>query len=652
MAMKTELGPGARLGRYTIEGVLGRGALTVVYSARDEQLGRRVALKVLAPPVDERDRFRERFIRESRLAASIDHPHVIPVYEAGEGEEGELFIAMRLVDGTDLRALLARAGVLEAGHALAIVGQAASALDAAHARGLLHRDVKPGNILITADDGEEHVYLSDFGIAVPGEEWVGAASFQGTAEYAAPEQIEGQAEARSDVYGLACVLYECLTGRPPFPRKRLLSTLWSQLNDEAPPASLVNAELPVEIDDVLASALSKEPADRPATCTALVAEARAALGVDERPSRRLWLALGAVGVAVVAAVALAVGLTAGGKSAPSGPLISTFAGTGESGATGDGGPARDAELNHPTNIAVDGNGNVYVADDETRSVRRISPEGRIAKIAGPGLVGKVRFAGVGAPDYPGTLSLTVASGGGLYMADAGSPAVYEIGESGELRRVAGTGHEGFLHPGPTTPGPDLCLQARNPAFDPQGRMYLTCPSANRIVRVEGDGSETVVAGTGDPGFSGDGGPATKAELQVPIDIAFDRAGNLYIADLVNNRVRKVGLDGIITTIAGTGEAGLSGDGWPAASVALGTPTAVATDTAGNVYVIDGATHRVRRIDQAGRIWTVAGNGTAEYSGDGGSPTAAGLDPWDIAVGPDGRVYIAESSNNRIRLVTP
>jgi DNA-binding beta-propeller fold protein YncE len=153
------------------------------------------------------------------------------------------------------------------------------------------------------------------------------------------------------------------------------------------------------------------------------------------------------------------------------------------------------------------------------------------------------------------------------------------------------------------------------------------------------------------GFSGDGGPATKAELQVPIDIAFDRAGNLYIADLVNNRVRKVGLDGIITTIAGTGEAGLSGDGWPAASVALGTPTAVATDTAGNVYVIDGATHRVRRIDQAGRIWTVAGNGTAEYSGDGGSPTAAGLDPWDIAVGPDGRVYIAESSNNRIRLVT-
>jgi DNA-binding beta-propeller fold protein YncE len=172
------------------------------------------------------------------------------------------------------------------------------------------------------------------------------------------------------------------------------------------------------------------------------------------------------------------------------------------------------------------------------------------------------------------------------------------------------------------------------------------------VRVERDGSLTVVAGNGDAGFSGDGGPATKAELQVPIDIAFDRSGNLYIADLVNNRVRKVDTHGIITTLAGTGEAGLSGDGWQAASVDVATPTAVTTDSAGNVYVIDGGTHRVRRIDREGRIWTVAGSGTPGSSGDGGSPTAARLDPWDVAVGPDGRIYIAESSSNRIRVVTP
>jgi glucose/arabinose dehydrogenase len=193
---------------------------------------------------------------------------------------------------------------------------------------------------------------------------------------------------------------------------------------------------------------------------------------------------------------------------------------------------------------------------------------------------------------------------------------------------------------------------RSPAYDPEARLYLACPTANRIVRVEDDGSLTVVAGNGEPGFAGDGGPAPKAELDRPVDMAFDRAGNLYIADLLNNRVRKVDTRGVITTLAGTGGMSLSGDGWLASSVDLGTPTAVTADPAGNVYVVEGATHRVRRIDRQGRIWTAAGNGTTGYSGDGGPPAAARLDPWDVAVGPDGSLYIAESSNNRIRRVTP
>ena len=648
MATKTQLGPGARLGRYTIERVLGRGELTVVYAARDEQLGRRVALKVLTPPPDERDRFRARFMRESRLAASIDHPHVIPVYEASEGEDGELFIAMRLVEGTDLRALLADAQVLEPERALAIVAQVASALDAAHGRGLLHRDVKPGNILIAADEGEEHVYLSDFGIAVPGEEWDVAASFQGTAEYAAPEQIEGQAEARSDVYGLACVFYECLTGRPPFPRTRLLSTLWSQLNDAAPPASLVNEELPVEIDGILAAALSKDPAGRPATCGALVASARAVLGVRERRPWRVWAALAAAGLAMLVALAVFLGHR-GGQGAPTGPIISAFAGTGEPGPAGDGGPARTAELDHPTSIAVDGNGNVYVADEETGSVRRISTDGRITRLANLREQGGI---GLPAPDFPGAFSLAAAPGGGLYVADAISPGLVAVDVNGDVRRVAGTGEGGILRPSPTTPGPDLCMQARGPAVGPDGHIYLACPTANRVVRVENDGSLTVVAGTGNAGFSGNGGPATKATLDRPVDLAFDRAGNLYIADLLNNRVRKVDTHGTITTLAGAGGMSLSGDGWPAVSVDVGTPIAVTTDSRGSVFVVEQATHRVRRIDAEGRIWTVAGNGTAGSSGDGGPPGAARLDPWDIAVGPDGRVYVAESSSNRIRVITP
>src|SRR5918996_3122859 len=198
METSTRIASGRRVGDYVIERTLGRGGMSVVYAAEDCRLGRRVALKLLSPELSGRKDFRARFLRESRLAASIDHPNVIPIYEAGEAEDGVLFIAMRLVDGTDLRRLLARDGPLEPAHALAIVGQAASALDAAHARGLLHRDVKPGNILLARDEsGNDHVYLSDFGLAVPGGGSLVEGSFHGTAEYVAPEQIEGRPEPRS-----------------------------------------------------------------------------------------------------------------------------------------------------------------------------------------------------------------------------------------------------------------------------------------------------------------------------------------------------------------------------------------------------------------------------------------------------------------------
>ena len=228
---------GTRLARYTTESIIGRGGMSVVYAAYDRQLGRPVALKVMAPPAGhEGDRFRKRFLRESRLAASIDHPNVIPIYDAGEADE-RLYIAMRLVQGIDLRLLLRREGPLDFARAFAIVGQVADALDAAHGRGLLHRDVKPGNILLAPDHGAtDHVYLSDFGLAVPGggEGALEGGGFQGTPEYVAPEQIEGRPEPRSDVYALACVLFECLAGEPPFGRGRLFETLWCHLNEEPP----------------------------------------------------------------------------------------------------------------------------------------------------------------------------------------------------------------------------------------------------------------------------------------------------------------------------------------------------------------------------------------------------------------------------------
>ena len=215
--------PDIRIAGYRIEARLGRGGMGEVYRAVQLSLDRRVALKVLPPKLAADDVFRRRFLRESRIAASIDHPSIIPIYETGE-DGGLLYIAMRYVDGMDLSTLLRREGRLVPARAVAIMAQVASALDAAHARGLVHRDVKPGNILLAPpvfDGDAEHVYLVDFGLARSDSDdrsLGGAGSFLGTPRYAAPEQAAGRpVDGRTDGYALGCVLYECLTGQPPFP---------------------------------------------------------------------------------------------------------------------------------------------------------------------------------------------------------------------------------------------------------------------------------------------------------------------------------------------------------------------------------------------------------------------------------------------------
>ena len=215
--MSTETRVGSELAGYRLETLVGRGGMGVVYRAYDLALERPVALKILAPELAEDERFRERFLRESRLAASIDHPNIVPVYDAGE-VAGELYIAMRYVDGAELKQLLAE-GPLPKEQAVAIAGQIAAALDAAHARGLVHRDVKPSNVLVTADG---HVYLADFGLTRRLSDQAGgfeAGLSLGTPAYVAPEQIEGkEVDGRADQYSLACLLHECLTGVPPFAR--------------------------------------------------------------------------------------------------------------------------------------------------------------------------------------------------------------------------------------------------------------------------------------------------------------------------------------------------------------------------------------------------------------------------------------------------
>ncbi|WP_433216156.1 protein kinase domain-containing protein [Microtetraspora malaysiensis] len=268
---------GRALGDYTIEAVVGRGGMATVYRARDRRLGRAVALKILAPQLTHDHRFRERFVRESRMVASIDHPNIIPIYEAGERDE-LLFIAMRYVEGSDLRRLLLSAGPLPVARAYRLFAQIASALDAAHADGLVHRDVKPANILVA--DGD-HVYLTDFGLTKSSSAEAGLTShghFMGTPRYVAPEQIRGlPVDGRSDLYAFACVAYEALTGLPPFQRDSELALLYAHVSHEPPPVTPYRPDLPHAVNHVMARALAKSPDERYPTCQAFVAALRDAI---------------------------------------------------------------------------------------------------------------------------------------------------------------------------------------------------------------------------------------------------------------------------------------------------------------------------------------------------------------------------------------
>src|SRR5258705_3923173 len=268
---------------YGIVEPLGRGGMSVVYRAERVRLGRAAALKLLAAPLGNADHH-ERFLRESKLAASLDHPSIVPIYDAGE-EDGLLYIAMAYVEGSDLKTLLVREGKLPLRRTLRILGQIASALDAAHARGLVHRDVKPANILVGPDD---RAYLSDFGVVkeLTATGTTRTGSFIGTIEYCAPDQIEGKdVDARADVYALACVLYECVVGTPPFHRSSDVAVLYAHLHAPPPKLSKAAPDLPAALEPVLAKALSKSPLDRYATCGEFIAVARAAPVPEPRVSR-------------------------------------------------------------------------------------------------------------------------------------------------------------------------------------------------------------------------------------------------------------------------------------------------------------------------------------------------------------------------------
>ena len=370
---------GVEIGSYRVEELIGRGGMGEVYRAHDARLDRNVALKILAPRYADDDGFRERLLRESRLAASLDHPNVVPVYDAGEADAG-LYLAMRYVEGADLRAVLRREGPLAPARALAIVAQVANALDAAHATGLVHRDVKPSNVLI---DERRHCYLADFGLSQTASDRGQATdgSLLGTLDYVAPEQIRGdEIDGRADVYALGCVLFECLTGESPFRRSSEVATLYAHLEEDPPPASARHSALPAAIDAVFARALAKEPDERHSSCAALVADASAALGLDVVRPRRLRLAVAATAAALLVAAAALAAILLTREATPGQPGGSLIRIDPKSGDTS----ARYRVSPHPGAITT-GAGRVWLGDYRDGALWTLEPRtGELRRIASVG----------------------------------------------------------------------------------------------------------------------------------------------------------------------------------------------------------------------------------------------------------------------------
>jgi sugar lactone lactonase YvrE len=331
--------------------------------------------------------------------------------------------------------------------------------------------------------------------------------------------------------------------------------------------------------------------------------------------------------------------------------ITTVAGTGERGYDGDDKPATSARLNRPPGVAVDASGNLYIADYFNNRIRRVDTTGQITTVAGTG------EAGYDGDDKPATsaqlngpFGVAVDGSGTLYIADYVNSRIRRVDASGRITTVAGTGESGY----DGDDKPATSAQLANPngvAVDGSGTLYIADTYNNRIRRVDASGRITTVAGTVVGGYDGDDKPATSARLNTPSGVAVDAAGNLFIADSYNNRIRRVDASGQITTVAGTVVGGYDGDDKPATSARLNTPSGVAVDASGNLFIADSYNHRIRRVDASGRITTVAGTGESGYNGDDKPATSARLNiSYGVAVDASGNLFIADIFNNAIRAV--
>jgi YVTN family beta-propeller protein len=622
VSVPTDPRVGTRLGGYRIQALLGRGGMGVVYLA--EQVGPRrpVALKLLLDPATTSEAFRERFLRESELAAAIDHPNVLPVYDAGE-TDGVLWIAMRHVDGIDLAALLAREGPLPPEPALGIVGQVAGALDAAHARGLVHRDVKPGNVLLAMEEGAvAHAYLADFGLTkrIGGARGLTVSGqVLGTIDYVAPEQVQGgPVDGRADQYSLGCVLFECLTGTVPFRRDSELAVLWAHVHDPPPRVGEHRPDLPAALDGAIGRALAKAPDDRYPSCAALVAAAEAAVagsvpaggrhrlgravrrraGHRRRPglsglTRRSSLVL-TITAAVLSAVLLVVAvLLARGGRAPAGPAA----------------PAVVVAANHAVRI-----------DPAT-----YQPVAAVAV---------------------GTDPAAVAAGGGLVWVANGQDGTVTVidPDTNQVQETIPASGSGPVGPG----GPGLAFAS--------GSLWVANTRQRQVARVEPDADPTVIPVRASPSAVA---AAPNAVAAAPNADAVWVAGRTQGGGGLLARI-DAGTNRVVWTMplqrAPTGLA-ITPDG---RTVWVTTPD----DRA--IYRIDTRTRKARRAklpqapDQAafgdGAVWVTSSKSDTVLRIDPVTsrvvePIRVGIDPGGIAFGA-GRVWVANRQDGTVSAIDP
>lgn len=332
--------------------------------------------------------------------------------------------------------------------------------------------------------------------------------------------------------------------------------------------------------------------------------------------------------------------------------ITTFAGNGGIGYSGDGGPAVLATLNYPKGMAFDSAGVFYIADSQNYRIRRVTAAGIISTVAGTGVSG---YSGDGGPatlaQFSNAMAVAVDAGGNLYIADASNVRIRKVTPGGIVTTVAGTGVQGFSGDG----GPATAATLNSPTsltVDSAGNIYFSDSTNQRVRRISAGGTITTIAGNGVDGFSGDGGQAIAASMSFPLGLAADSAGNVYFTDGNNNRVRKISSTGLISTVAGGGAGNFGGDGGQAVGASLNIPSDIAFDSAGNLYIADSGNNRIRKVDTTGVITTVAGTANNGFSGDSGPAVQAMLNyPWGLTTDSAGGVYIADRANSRIRQIS-